>query len=193
MTELARKFHHLECQYKEEGPGDRNRRHLRHELDHLIDRFERLVARVGDPELRERWRQHFHHHEAAAPTVPSLPKLPARLFKGRSEVGSTLELCRRKGGMAEAVVDGSPLRRLPASAFRIVEEGGASHLALQDQQYREVFDVSEPAARALEEFVTRSGEEPPVEWTSELAEDGLIDIDYALTDRGRRLLRARAG
>jgi hypothetical protein len=58
---------------------------------------------------------------------------------------------------------------------------------LNGNEFEEIFDVSPEALQALTEFVEREGN-PAWEHAAELLADGLIDVHFELTPRGRRAL-----
>lgn len=60
---------------------------------------------------------------------------------------------------------------------------------LNGTEVEEVFGVSPEALQALAAFAERGGE-PPWEHAAELLADGLIDVHFELTPRGKRALAA---
>jgi len=72
-----------------------------------------------------------------------------------------------------------------------IAEGHPAMFRLDGTEFREVFDVEPSAVRALRDF-SASGGEPPWEHASARLADGLIDLDFALTARGRRALATKS-
>jgi hypothetical protein len=62
---------------------------------------------------------------------------------------------------------------------------------LDGVEFHETFDAKPNALLALRSF-RASGGRPPWDHASELLADGLIDVNFGLTERGRRALAARA-
>jgi hypothetical protein len=73
-----------------------------------------------------------------------------------------------------------------------ITENRAAVFRLDGTEFREVSDANRSALGALRNF-SASGGDPPWEHASALLTDGLVDINFALTARGRRALdRIRA-
>jgi hypothetical protein len=116
---------------------------------------------------------------------PSGPRaIRSLVFKGRSDAGSVLEARRDRSG--ELAVDGRLLKRLEGHGIPITETHPAV-FRLDGAEFREVFNADPDALRALRDFRAAGGD-PPWEHATDLLADGLVDVDFALTARGRRAL-----
>jgi len=184
LEAVVRHYHHLESEHERAHPQGSARHHLELSLNHDRERFEHLLAEyVADEGVRRAWRD-FLHHRGGEPSGP--PAISPVLFKGRSEAGSILETRRDPSGELAVVVDGQLVERRPARAIPVTE-GHPAIFQLDGAEFREVFDARPSALRALRDF-RASGGDPPWEHASALLADGLIDVDFGLTDRGRRAL-----
>jgi hypothetical protein len=149
------------------------------------ERFDRLLEEwVPDEEVRQAWRDYLHHRRPEPDEPAAIRPL---LFRGVSEVsGSVAEIRRKKGEELEVAVDGSLVERIVAEKdFAVV--GPPVRFRLNDNEFAETFSASPEALGALADFVEVGGR-PPWEQASELLADGLIDVHFALTPRGRRAL-----
>jgi len=131
------------------------------------------------------WREFLHHRGGEPPGPPAIRPV---VFKGRSDVGSILEARRDRPGELALEVDGQLVERLDDRVIPMTE-GRPAVFRLDGAEYREVFDAGSAALRALRDY-RESGGDPPWEQASALLADGLIDVDFALTARGRRALAA---
>ena len=75
---------------------------------------------------------------------------------------------------------------------RGTEPSGPPAISHDQTEFREQFDGGPGALRALRRFRASDGD-PPWEHASALLSDGLIDVDFGLTARGRRALAQRRG
>jgi len=189
LEALVRHYHHVESEHERAHPEGSVRRHLELRLDHDRRRFEHLLAEyVSDESTRGAWRD-FLHHRGGEPSGPAA--IRPVLFKGRSEVGSVLEARGDPSGELDVEVDGQLVERLKGPTIPI-GEGRPAVFRVDRIEFREEFDAEPAALRALRRF-RASGGDPPWEYTSALLADGLIDVDFALTARGRRALTQRRG
>lgn len=183
LEALARSYHHLHNEHERAGPGGSVRRELEEQLLDVRERFDRLLEEwVSDPDLREAWRAYLHNR------VPK-PDGPAAIrplvFQGRSEAGSVVEV--RRGDGLEVRVDGSLVERMVGERdFEV--DGPAARFRLDGTPYEETFNASPDALQALREFTESSGP-PPWDHASELFADGLVDVHFDVSPRGRRALR----
>ena len=188
LEALVRHYHHVESEHERAHPQGSVRRHLELRLDHDRRRFEHLLAEyVPDESARGAWRDFLHHRGGEPPGPPAIRPV---LFKGRSNAGSVLEA---RGSLGELVVevDGQLVERLEGPTIR-TGKGPAAVFRLDGTEFREEFDAGPGALRALRRF-RASGGDPPWEHASALLSDGLVDVDFALTARGRRALAQRPG
>jgi hypothetical protein len=184
----VRQYHHVESEHERTYPQGSVRLHLELRLHRDRERFEHLLAEyVPEESIPVAWRD-FLHHRGGEPFGP--PAIRPVVFKGRSEAGSIVEIRRERSGELSVEVDGALVERLEARSLPIGEEHPAV-FRLDGAEFREVFDAKPGALRALRRFRAGSGD-PPWEHASALLADGLVDLDFALTPRGRRALaRAR--
>ncbi len=192
LDELARDYHQLHSQRQARGQGGEGNaahRHLGQKMADLAARFERLVQHwVDDAALAEAWRRHLVGG-APQPDGPDLAEPP--FFRGRTEAGARIEVRRAPDGEAyEIFSDGTRIAR--ESGPWEVEAEAMQPVTIAGQTCLDSNDASPQAIAALRDFLARPGAEPPWRFARELYEDGLIDIDFALTARGRRCL-ARPG
>jgi hypothetical protein len=183
---LARRYHHLQRGYQEASPDSSVRRHIEERLSDVRERFDRLLAEwVPEEEVREEWRRFLDHH---APEPDRPPAIEPLVFRGIGEVtGSILEV-RGSGDEYRVNVDGALSERLIAEKD-FAATGPPLTWRYDDVDYRETFDVSEDALDALAEFVEAGAAgSPPWDYATELFADGLVDVHFALTPRGRRAL-----
>jgi len=189
LEALVRHYHHVESEHERAHAQGSLRRHLELRLDRDRRRFEHLLAEyVPDESTRGAWRD-FLHHRGGEPSGP--PAIRPVVFKGRSEAGSVLEARGDPSGELVVEVDGQLVERLGGPTIRI-GEGRLAVFRLDGTEFREEFDARPGALRALGRF-RASGGDPPWEHASALLSDGLIDVDFALTARGRRALGQRRG
>ena len=189
LEALVRHYHHVESEHERAHPQGSVRRHLERRLDHDRRRFEHLLAEyVHDESTRGAWRD-FLHHRDGEPSGP--PGFRPVLFKGRSQAGSVLEARGHPSGELVIEVDGQLVERLEGPTIRTGKERPAV-FRLDGTEFREEFDAGPGALRALRRFRALGGD-PPWEHTSALLADGLIDVDFALTARGRRAPADRRG
>jgi hypothetical protein len=187
LEALARHYHHLQVEHQNASPGSSARRHLEDKLQRVRERFDRVLGEwVPQEELRESWRAYLEHHG-------SVPNGPAAvepvIFRGRSDVTGSIVEIRGRGDEARVEVDGGLLEIVAAEDdFRATEP--VVSFRLNDQEFAEIFSASDEALQALADFLDSDGS-PPWEYASELLADGLIDVHFAVTPRGRRALASR--
>jgi hypothetical protein len=187
LEALARHYQHLQVEHQNASSGSSARRHLEDKLLRVRERFERVLSEwVPEEELREAWRAFLEHH-GPVPDGPSA--MEPVVFRGRSKVtGSVVEI-RESGDELRVEVDGSLVERVAAEKDFAATEPVVT-FRLNGQEFEELFEASDEALQALAEFLER-GESPPWEYASELLADGLIDVHFALTPRGRRAVASR--
>jgi hypothetical protein len=183
LETLARSYHHLHNELERAGAESSVRREFEDRLEDVRERLDRALEEwVADPELREAWRAHLHNR-VAKPDEPAA--IRPLVFQGRSEdSGSVVEI--RRGDGLEVSVDGSLVERVVADKDFEVDVPPA-RFRLNGAVFLETFSASLSALEALREF-TESQTAPPWDYASELLADGLIDVHFDLTPRGRRAL-----
>jgi hypothetical protein len=88
------------------------------------------------------------------------------------------------------MVDGTLRQRLPRKLTF-----GDSHpvvVNFADQKWTEISRANEPALQALGDYFASPIGEPPWQLARMLFADGLIDTNFSLTPRGKRILNQRA-
>lgn len=181
LLETVRRYRHVQGEHARQGEDSSLRRKRELELKALESEFESMLDRwLDDDALRAQWREHLF---GSAPEPKLEGKVPP-VFKGRSEAGSVLVVCPNDSGEWEYIVDGSLIAHHP-SGWRY---GGPSRLHFVDQEFEEVLDAPDQGVDSLRAYLADPSGEPPWRWAPSLLEDGLIDIHFSLTDRGRRLV-----
>ncbi len=183
LDALARSYHHLQNELEGAGVESSVRRELEEKQLDVRERFDRVLEEwVADPELRDAWRAHLHNR---APTPDEPAAIRPLVFQGRSDdTGSVVQI--RRGDGLEVSVDGSLVERVVGDKDFGVDVPSA-RFRLNGTVFLETFNASPAALEALREF-TESADMPPWDYASELLADGLIDVHFDLTPRGRRAL-----
>jgi hypothetical protein len=187
LLRIAEEYRHLKSEHQRTRVEGTERRHLGEHIAALGERFERLVAEwEPDEERRDAW--HRHLQSGAPPPPPTLTAGPL-VFRGIRAGGSRIEVRDRGDGELDLIVDGVRAERLHDARAFFPPPGG--RVAVGGVACREVFDAGDEALAALRAHVARSEGSPPWAYARELYEDGLIDVYFGLTARGRRALAAR--
>jgi hypothetical protein len=184
LEALFHHYQHLHNEHERTDPNSSTRRRIEERLQEVRERFDRALEEwVPDEELRNAWREHLHNR-APAPDGP--PAIRPLVYRGYAEVtGSVVEI-RGKGDELQVTVDGALVERIAGEKdFSVV--GAPVRYKLNDVEFTETFEASPEAIAALEDFLDNEGS-PSWEYSSELLADGLIDVHFALTPRGRRAL-----
>lgn len=182
LRKIASEYRHIQGEHKREGESGSWRRRQGAQLSDLETRFEQILDHwFPDETMRAQWREHLFRAAAEPAPVHSAP----RLYRGRSESGSIMDIFETQGGDWEYIVDGTVAKRSGAgkSMDALVHLGG--------QTFEEVFDAPAEALEVLRTYVAEqpSGG-PPWERASELFADGLIDLHFSLTERGQRFIQS---
>jgi hypothetical protein len=186
LEALVRYSHHLESEREHTSPTSSARRHLEERLERIRERLERLLDEwMPEPELQQAWRDYLQHHRPEPDGPPAIAPL---VFRGVNEAGSVAEI-RRNGDELRVEVDGSLAERVAAEKDLASDQPGR-RVRADGMEFTETFEVSPEALDALAGF-SAGGGSPPWEYASELLADGLIDVHFALTPRGRRALAGR--
>lgn len=158
------------------------------------------VARPPSREELEALVRHYHHveseheHARAEGSVRHHLELPLQHDRERFEHllrEYMIEIRRDESGELAVEVDSSLVERLPGRQVPIDKERPAV-FRLDGTAFREQFQVSRDALAALRDFSALGGD-PPWEHASSLLADGLVDVDFGITSRGRRALTPRLG
>jgi hypothetical protein len=176
LHEVVDAFQHERAErQRQPHDGSRRRRHA-NRLEELEAAFERLVEHwVPDEQARRRWRDYLSHG-GEHPDAP-VAREPI-LFEGRSDDGGVARV-KRKNGAIEILLDGHSVGEAARWSGPTVTKG--------DTVYRETTRASEQALADLRATVEENAS-PPWSRALELYEDGLVDENFSLTDRGRRML-----
>ena len=188
LQEIVSSYRHMRGEHGREGEQGSWRRNLIAQMEELEQKFETLLSRwVLDEKDRSSWRNCLHHGD---PTPEdNLERVPP-MFLGRSEMGSVVELRESPQGEYAVIVDGS-LRQRSSSRLTF----GDSRPVLvnfADQKWTEISRVDESALEGLQGYVASPAGEPPWQLARMLFSDGLIDANFSLTPRGKRILNQRA-
>ena len=188
LEALARRYHHLQNEHVRAAVESSTRRRIEERLDEVRERFERLLTEwVPEEELRGAWSEYLTDPTTGPPDGP--PTIRPLVFYGVTDAGSVMEVRGKRGEELEVRVDGSVLERVVADKD-LSSTAGPIDFGADGIEAREQFTASSEALDALAGFVAE-GESPPWEHATELFADGLIDVHFALTTRGRRALASR--
>ena len=183
---LGRHHHHLAEASRRAAPGSDLRKDLRVRLTALERQFDRVLAtHVPDLEDRDAWRRWLHGGRLER--WPFVVPRPLVVFRGRSWAGSTLALNRLDDGELEVILDGVLVDRIGRSA-ELDSTTAPVTFRFRGVDYDEEFHAGADAIAAVGAHVGQPEREPPWEDAPELFEDGLIDLAFELTPRGRRAL-----
>ena len=187
LRALVHDCHHLQNEHERRAEGVIRRR-IENRLVEVRERFYRLLEEwVPDGELARAWRDHLHYR---APEPDGPPPIEPLVFSGRSEAGSVADVREHANGELHVIIDGSPAERLPEAMF---VAGSRFELIRPNRlPFVETFSASAQALDELAAYV-EGDDSPPWDAASELLADGLIDVHFALTPRGRRALVLHAG
>lgn len=182
LRKIVREYRHTRDEHTREGESGSWRRRQRAQLSDLETRFEQILSHwFPDESIRAQWREHLFRAATEPPPVHEVP----RLYRGRSETGSIMEVFETEAGEWEYIVDGTVADR------RTGRKSTEATVRLGGQMFQEAFYAP---AEALEALRTHVAEQPaggpPWEWAPELFADGLIDLNFSLTERGRRFVRS---
>jgi hypothetical protein len=188
LQTLAHWYHHLQNEHQSASPESGVRRRIESDLLDVRERFDRVLDEwIPDEALREEWRLHLHNREAAPDGPGSIEPL---VFLGVSEVSGSTVAIRGRPDDLRVEVDGTLAERIVAGKdFAAVVP--PVHFRLNDNTFEETFSAPGDALDALASFLDEGGT-PPWEHASELLADGLIDVHFDLTPRGRRALALRS-
>ena len=187
LEALVRHYHHLQNEHKRAPLESAMRRRIEERLLEVRRRFDRVLEEwVPEEELRCAWREHLHYR---APEPPGPPAIRPLVFRGVSEAGSIVEIRGQRGEDLEVRVDGTVSERI-AGQKDFASTTPPLSFRLNGIEAHETFTASAEALDALADYVD-DGKPPPLDYAAELLADGLIDVHFALTPRGRRALASR--
>lgn len=181
LSKLAQEFHHLQAEHAREGVEGSWRRRQHARLDEIEQSFETLLQRwVPDADEQARWREHLYR----GAEQPGLPSEEPPIFRGRSDDNSTL-IIRVNDSDQVLYLDGAPVARWAKD--KTID----APLRYNSLHFHEMFEASPTALEALADYLGDGASSPPWAWARELYEDGLIDANFGLTERGRRFHRTQ--
>jgi hypothetical protein len=186
LDALARHYHHLHNEVERREPASSTRRKLESRLAEVRERFDRLLEQwVTDEELRNEWRAYLRTR-VSEPTEPQT--IQPLVFQGLTDAGSLVEVRGSKDEF-QVWVDGTLQERIGAEKDLSVDRP-VLHFRWDGKEIAETFGASDEALSALTDYVEDPERAlPPWEYAAELLADGLIDVHFDLTPRGRRALR----
>jgi hypothetical protein len=184
---LVHHYQHLHNELEHEKAEGSTRRELEQKVLETRERVDRVLEEwVPDEELREQWREHIHNRRPEPDEPAGIEPLA---FQGVTDAGSTVQIL----GQADEYqvwVDGSLQERIAARKDLSVDKPDL-RFRWDGKEIAETFNASEEALTALARYRYDPGSSPPWEYASELLADGLIDVHFDLTPRGKRALAAR--
>jgi hypothetical protein len=187
LAALVHHYQHLHNDLVHEKPEGSTHRELEDKLLDVRERFDRLLDEwVPDEELREQWREYIHGRRPE-PEEPS--GIEPLAFQGVDEAGSVVQV-RGQADEYQVWVDGSLQDRIAARKDLSVDTP-VLHFRWDRKEIAETFNASEEALNALAAYRGEQDTSPPWEYASELLADGLIDVHFDLTPRGKRATAER--
>jgi hypothetical protein len=187
LAALVHHYHHLHNDLVHEKPEGSTHRELEDKLLDVRERFDRLLAEwVPDEELREQWREYIHGRRPEPDEPHGIEPLA---FQGVDDAGSVVQV-RGQADEYQVWVDGSLQERIAARKDLSVH-APVLHFRWDGREIAETFNASDDALNALAAYRGEQDASPPWEYASELLADGLIDVHFDLTPRGKRAIAAR--
>lgn len=184
---LVHLYQHLHNELAHEKPEGSTHRELEDKLLDVRERFDLLLDEwVPDEELREQWREYIHNRRPQPDEPAGIEPL---VFQGVTDAGSVVQV-RGQADEYQVWVDGSLQERIAARKDLSVDKP-ALHFRWDGKEVGETFNASEEALQALTDYRESHDASPPWEYASDLLADGLIDVHFDLTPRGRRAIVAR--
>lgn len=183
LQEIASTYRHLKGEHRREGEEGSWRRQLEQQLETLERRFETILNQWMSPEDRRCWQSYLYN----GGVVPQddLQRVPP-VFVGRSHLGSLVEVRENHQSNYEVVVDGAQVQRLPGN-FQFGDTPYTT-MNLVDQEWTEISQADDSSLQVLQHYVESPEEKLPWQVSRILFNDGLIDLTFGLTPRGRRIL-----
>jgi hypothetical protein len=182
LAALVHYYQHLHNELQREKPEGTTRRELEDKVHDVRERFDRLLEEwVPDEELREQWREYIHNRRSEPDEPVGIEPLA---FQGLTDAGSVVQV-RGQADEYQVWVDGSLQERIAARKDLSVDKP-VLHFRWDGKEIAETFNASEEAQDALAAYREERDVSPPWEYASELLADGLIDVHFDLTPRGKR-------
>ena len=187
LAALVHHYQHLHNDLEHEKPEGSTRRELEQKVLDTRERFDRLLEEwVPDEELREQWREYIHNRRPEPDEPAGIEPL---VFQGITDAGSVVQV-RGQADEYQVWVDGSLQERIAARKDLSVDKPDL-HFRWDGKEIAETFNTSEEALTVLARYRYDPELSPPWEYASELLADGLIDVHFDLTPRGKRAIAAR--
>jgi hypothetical protein len=187
LAALVHHYQHLHNDLVHEKPEGSTHRELEDKLLDVRERFDRLLDEwVPDEELREQWREYIHGRQPEPDEPAGIEPIA---FQGVDDAGSVVQV-RGQADEYQVWVDGSLQDRIAARKDLSVDTP-VLHFRWDGREIAETFNASEDALNALAAYRGEQNASPPWEYASELLADGLIDVHFDLTPRGKRAIAAR--
>lgn len=187
LAALVHQYQHLHNEFEHEKPEGSTRRELEGKLLDVRKRFDRLLDEwIPDEELREQWREYIHNRRPEPDEPAGIEPLA---FQGVTDAGSVVQV-RGRADEYQVWVDGTLQDRIAARKDLSVDKP-VLHFRWDGKEIEETFDGSDDALNALAAYRDDPDASPPWEYASELLADGLIDVHFDLTPRGKRAIAAR--
>jgi hypothetical protein len=187
LAALVHHYQHLHNEVEHEKPEGSTRRELEDKVLDVRERFDRLLEEwVPDEELREQWREYIHGRRPEPDKPAAIEPLA---FQGVTDAGSVVQI-RGQADEYGVWVDGTLQERIAARKDLSVDKP-VLHFRWDGKEIAETFNASDDALNALAGHRDDPNSSPPWEYASELLADGLIDVHFDLTPRGKRAIAAR--
>ncbi len=187
LAALVHYYQHLHNEVEHEKPEGSTRHELEDKLLDVRERFDRLLEEwVPDDEAREQWREYIHGRRPKPDEPPAIEPLA---FQGVTDAGSVVQI-RGQADEYQVWVDGSLQERIAAQKDLSVDKP-VLHFRWDGKEIAETFNASEEALDALAQYTDDADSSPPWDYASELLADGLIDVHFGLTPRGKRVTAVR--
>jgi hypothetical protein len=182
LAALVHQYQHLHNELEREKPEGSTWRELEDRVQDVRQRFDRLLEEwVPDEELREQWREYIHGRR---PEPDEPDPIEPLAFQGLTDAASVVQV-RGHADEYQVWVDGSLQERIAARKDLSVDKP-VLHFRWDGKEIAETFNASEEALNALAAYRDDRDVSPPWEYASELLADGLIDVHFDLTPRGKR-------
>ena len=182
LRALVHHYQHLHNDLEREKPEGSTRREFEDKVLEVRQRFDRLLDEwVPDDELREQWREYIHGRRPEPDEPAGIEPLA---FQGINHAGSVVQV-RGQADEYQVWVDGSLQERIAARKDLSVDKP-VLRFRWDGKEIAETFNASEDALTALAAYRDDGDTSPPWEYASELLADGLIDVHFDLTPRGKR-------
>ena len=184
LAALVHHYQHLHNELEHEKPEGSTRRELEDKVLDVREQFDRLLDEwVPDEELREQWREYIHNRR---PEPDEPDPIEPLAFQGLTDAGSVVQV-RGQADEYKVWVDGSLQERIAARKDLSVDKP-ILHFRWDNKEIPETFNASEEALNALAAYRDDRDASPSWEYASELLADGLIDVHFDLTPRGKRAI-----